>query len=101
MKRPPLPNKGGVPVPLHANQVAERFLRGHGWDESWDEDAVLEDVVRLCKQLRATGQLDVQRVLGFWQALRARRYPQAVVDSSVQISSDEFFVPDDPGSPVL
>ena len=78
---------------LTKDRVAEGFLRSRGWDETWDEEAVVEDIERLCTLTRATGELDVGRALVFWRRLRERRYPTSLIHSSVQISPDDPFVP--------
>ena len=78
---------------LTKDRVAEGFLRSRGWDETWDEEAVVEDIERLCTLTRATGPLDVERALVFWRRLRERRYPENVVRSSVQQQHDDPFLP--------
>ena len=91
---PPCVSKHEHVERLTKDRVAERFLRSRGWDDTWDEDAVLEDIRRLCTLTRATGGLNVERTLTFWRRLRERRYPATLIHSSVQTSDPEDFVPE-------
>lgn len=50
-----------------------RFLNGHGWDETFDEDQVADELER--RRRTFPGTLDTHDALAQWHAARAARYP--------------------------
>jgi hypothetical protein len=67
--------RGRGPDPVVA---AEQWVRGVGWDETFDAEMVGEELSRIERHLNA--ELDVdhrERLLELWRALRDERYPAA------------------------
>jgi hypothetical protein len=58
--------------------AAEQWVRGLGWDETFDE-AMIEEELSIIER-RVHGELAVeqrQRLLELWRSLREERYPAA------------------------
>lgn len=71
---PAKPKRGGPDV----TTAAEQWVRGLGWDETFDEAMVEEELARIERRLH--GELPVEqraRLLELWRTLRAERFPTA------------------------
>ncbi len=54
--------------------IAHRFLAGHGWDETFDEAAILEDIGRLANKVGLELNADDRAtVLELWREERTLR----------------------------
>jgi hypothetical protein len=66
-------SKGHDPV-----AAAEQWVRGLGWDETFDEAMVQEELSIIERRLHSElGPLERERLLQLWRALRAERFPAA------------------------
>jgi hypothetical protein len=58
--------------------AAEQWVRGRGWDETFDEEMVEEELSRRARLMHAElAPEQRERVLELWRAVRAERYPAA------------------------
>jgi hypothetical protein len=58
--------------------AAEQWVRGLGWDETFDEELVDEELGRLARLMHAELAPEQRaRLLELWRTLRAERYPAA------------------------
>ena len=65
-----------VAAVIDVNDAAERFLAGVGWDESFDAEAVREELRRIEGSTRTAGRLDLDRMMARWRELRSERFPE-------------------------
>lgn len=56
------------------NEAAERWLLGLGWDESFDKEAITEEIERISRRGGAEGRLDLGSLLKLWREIRHERY---------------------------
>jgi hypothetical protein len=71
---PAKPKRGAADL----TTAAEQWVRGLGWDETFDEAMVEEELARIERRLH--GELGVDqraRLLELWRSLRSERYPTA------------------------
>jgi hypothetical protein len=69
------PRRGKGPDPVAA---AEQWVRGRGWDETFDDAMVEEELSMIERRLHSEfGPLEHERLLQLWRALRAERFPAA------------------------
>jgi hypothetical protein len=67
--------RGRGPDPVVA---AEQWVRGVGWDETFDAAMVDEELSRIERHLNAELAVEQrERLLELWRSLRAERYPAA------------------------
>lgn len=60
-----------------ADEIGLRWLNGQGWDESFDEAAILEEISRTIRKslLRWNGEFTRPMIVAVWRSLHAERYP--------------------------
>lgn len=60
-----------------ADEIAMRWLNGAGWDDSFDEAAILEEIGRSIRKslLRWDGKFSEPMARDVWKQLHAERYP--------------------------
>jgi hypothetical protein len=67
--------RGRGPDPVVA---AEQWVRGVGWDETFDAEMVAEELSRIGRHLNAELAVEQrERLLQLWHGLREERYPAA------------------------
>jgi hypothetical protein len=91
LKAPPrqTPNPNSKPKPFTEEErplidVAEacgRFIQGQAWDETFDEEAMLEEFQRIERGRRTQGTLgpEVQDLIEEWKNVRAKRYGESLI----------------------
>jgi hypothetical protein len=81
-KKPPTPffkkgkndSEGGTMIDLP--DAWQKFIAGHGWDELFTPEMILEELARLSRGRQTTGVLDEREALEAWRQERARRFPE-------------------------
>ena len=64
----------GAKMTFDVNDAATRWLNGVGWDEAFDQDAIVEELSRLTRRSGAEGRLDMDSHLALWRKLRHERF---------------------------
>ena len=62
---------------IDAVSACQHFIEGHGWDDSFDEQAITEEFGRIERAARTTGTLEAEELNGLleqWRATRQDRY---------------------------
>lgn len=70
-----------APTTIDVNEAARLFIAGAGWDETYDEDAIREELAKLNRSRKTTGTLDIDAALELWRSERAKRYPELAAAS--------------------
>jgi hypothetical protein len=65
----------GEPHPVEARNAWAAFVTGHGWDDTFDEAAIREEIQRVQDSKHTTGDLGIDYALDVWRKNRAKRYP--------------------------
>ncbi len=72
--------QGEATAMIDVNEAVERWLSGVGWDDTFDEDAIREQIDRMARSGRYSGEPDRERLVGLWRNLKphqAKRFAQA------------------------
>lgn len=71
------PRRDEAPTMIDAVSACQHFIEGHGWDDSFDEQAITEEFGRIERAARTTGTLEAGELNGLleqWRATRQDRY---------------------------
>jgi hypothetical protein len=87
-RQTPNPNNNRKPQPLEEDrplidvtEACGRFIQGQAWDETFDEEAMLEEFQRIERGRRTQGTLgpEVQDLIEEWKNVRAKRYGESLI----------------------
>lgn len=70
---------GDAPTKVGARQAFAAFIAGAGWDETYDEELIREELERVHESPLVDDTLEIDEALELWRTERARRYPSEVV----------------------
>ncbi len=71
-------DNGKAPMPTPIAETWAKFLDGHGWDDSYDQAMILDELRRQRESTHTEGTLGDEEALELWREQLAKRYPRNV-----------------------